>query len=48
VGWRFCSLTKALDVSRSSFDYGDEEINTYLRDLAVVAEKGFFIRNLGM
>lgn len=42
MGWRFCSLTKALDVSRSNFDCGDEEINTYLRDLAVVAEEEGF------
>jgi len=36
------ALSKALDVSRSNFDCGDEEIYTYLRDLAVVAEEERF------
>lgn len=42
MGWRFCSLREDLNIVRNNFDCGDEEINKYLKDFALVAdEEGF-------
>ena len=48
MGWRFCTLKTVPNLQRDEFDCGDEEINSYLKNLVETADEAGFSRSFFM
>ena len=48
MGWRFCTLKSVPNLQRDNFDCGDEEINSYLKNLVETSDAAGFSRTFFM